>query len=172
MRSARISAAPIELRVNGLTRRVQADPARPLLYVLRDDLALTGTKYGCGEGECGACTVLLDGRATKSCRLPVSEAAGGEITTIEGLSAAGVGSAVSAGLHPLQQAFIDAGAFQCGYCTAGMLMAATSLLRRNAHPTEAEIVAGLNGNVCRCGTYPRIVAAIRQAAGQSAAGGR
>ncbi len=157
--------APIELRVNGVVRRVTVDPARPLLYVLRENLELTGTKYGCGEGECGACTVLLDGRATKSCRLPVSEAAGRDITTIEGL-------APSNGLHPLQQAFIDAGAFQCGYCTAGMLMAAAALLRRNAHPTEADIVAGMNGNVCRCGTYPRIVAAIRQAAGQTAAGGR
>ncbi len=157
--------APIELRVNGAARRVTVDPARPLLYVLRENLELTGTKYGCGEGECGACTVLLDGRATKSCRLPVSEAAGREITTIEGLAPAG-------GLHPLQQAFIDAGAFQCGYCTAGMLLAAASLLRRNAQPSEAEIVAGMNGNLCRCGTYPRIVAAIRQVAGRTAAGFR
>ncbi|HEX9107506.1 MAG TPA: (2Fe-2S)-binding protein [Longimicrobiales bacterium] len=169
--------APIELRVNGVARRVQSDPARPLLYVLRDDLGLTGTKYGCGEGECGACTVLLDARATKSCRLAVSEAAGREITTIEGLAPAdgapgAPGAPAGSGLHPLQQAFIDAGAFQCGYCTSGMLMAAASLLRRNPHPTEAEIAAGMNGNVCRCGTYPRIVAAIRQVAGQSAAGGR
>jgi len=182
MRSAPAIAlsAPIELRVNGVARRVEADPARPLLYVLRDDLALTGTKYGCGEGECGACTVLVDGRATKSCRLPVSEAAGREITTIEGLAAPAPGStgtsagpraSAASGLHPLQQAFIDAGAFQCGYCTAGMLMAAASLLRRSPHPTDAEIVAGMNGNVCRCGTYPRIVAAIRQVAGQAAAGG-
>ncbi len=157
--------APIELRVNGQVRRVEVDPARPLLYVLREHLALTGTKYGCGEGECGACTVLLDGRATKTCRLPVAEAAGRDVITIEGLAPA-------SGLHPLQQAFIDAGAFQCGYCTSGMLMAAASLLRRNPHPTEAEIAAGMNGNVCRCGTYPRIVAAIRQAAGQTAAGGQ
>ena len=159
--------APLELHVNGVVRRVSVDPARPLLYVLRDELALTGTKYGCGEGECGACTVLLDGHATHSCGLPVSEAAGREITTIEGLAPSGpVG-----GLHPLQQAFIDAGAFQCGYCTAGMLMAAASLLRRTGHPTEAEVAAAMNGNVCRCGTYPRIVAAIRQVAGQTAAGG-
>ncbi len=160
-----MSRAPIELRVNGAVRRVEVDPARPLLYVLREHLELTGTKYGCGEGECGACTVLLDGRATKSCRLPASEAAGREIITIEGLAPA-------SGLHPLQQAFIDAGAFQCGYCTSGMLMAAASLLRRTPHPTEAEIAAGMNGNVCRCGTYPRLVAAIRQVAGQTAAGGR
>jgi len=160
--------APIDLRVNGVVRRANVDPARPLLYVLRDDLELTGTKYGCGEGECGACTVLLDGRATKTCRLPVSEAAGREITTIEGLAPARPAEA----LHPLQQAFIDAGAFQCGYCTPGMLMAAASLLRRNPHPTELEVAAAMNGNVCRCGTYPRIVAAIRQAAGQTAAGGR
>ncbi len=157
--------APIELRVNGQVRRVEVDPARPLLYVLREHLGLTGTKYGCGEGECGACTVLLDGRATHSCGLPVAEAAGRDITTIEGL-------APGSGLHPLQAAFIDAGAFQCGYCTAGMLMAAASLLRKSPHPTEAEIAAGMNGNVCRCGTYPRIVAAIRQVAGQTAAGGR
>jgi len=159
--------APLELHVNGAVRRVNVDPARPLLYVLRDDLALTGTKYGCGEGECGACTVLLDGHATHSCGLPVSEAAGREITTIEGLAPSGPAGA----LHPLQQAFMDAGAFQCGYCTAGMLMAAASLLRRTGHPTEAEIAAAMNGNVCRCGTYPRIVAAIRQVAGQTAAGG-
>ncbi len=160
-----MSRAPIELRVNGHPRRVEVEPARPLLYVLRENLALTGTKYGCGEGECGACTVLLDGRATKSCRLPVSEAAGRDVTTIEALAPAN-------GLHPLQQAFIDAGAFQCGYCTPGMLMAAASLLRRTSHPSEAEIAAAMNGNLCRCGTYPRIVAAIRQAAGQTAAGGR
>ncbi len=158
-----MSRAPIELRVNGQVRRVEVDPARPLLYVLRENLELTGTKYGCGEGECGACTVLLDGRATKSCRLPVSEATGREVTTIEALAPA-------AGLHPLQQAFIDAGAFQCGYCTPGMLMAAASLLRRTSHPSEAEIAAAMNGNLCRCGTYPRIVAAIRQVAGQTAAG--
>ncbi len=169
-----MSRAPIELRVNGQVRRVAVDPARPLLYVLRDHLELTGTKYGCGEGECGACTVLLDGHATHSCSLPVSQAVGREITTIEGLAPAnGAGGANGAtALHPLQQVFIDAGAFQCGYCTSGMLMAAASLLRRNAHPTEAEVAAAMNGNVCRCGTYPRIVAAIRQAAGQTAAGGQ
>jgi len=160
-----MSFAPIELRVNGAVHRLEADPARPLLYVLRDDLELTGTKYGCGEGECGACTVLVDGRATKSCRLPVADAAGREITTIEGL-------APGNGLHPLQQAFIDAGAFQCGYCTPGMLMAAASLLRRSPHASDAEILGGMGGNVCRCGTYPRILAAIRQVAGQTAAGAR
>ena len=160
-----MSYAPIELRVNGTAHRLEADPARPLLYVLREQLELTGTKYGCGEGECGACTVLVDGRATKSCRLPVADAAGREITTIEGL-------APGNGLHPLQQAFIDAGAFQCGYCMPGMLMAAASLLRRSPHPSDAEILGGMGGNVCRCGTYPRILAAIRQVAGQTAAGAR
>ncbi len=160
-----MSFAPIELRVNGAVHRLEADPARPLLYVLRDDLELTGTKYGCGEGECGACTVLVDGRATKSCRLPVADAAGREITTIEGLAR---GDA----LHPLQQAFIDAGAFQCGYCTPGMLMAAASLLRRSPHPSDSDILGGMSGNVCRCGTYPRIMAAIRQVASQTAAGAR
>jgi len=159
------SPPPLELRINGAVHRVQVDPERPLLYVLRDRLDLTGTKYGCGEGECGACTVLLDGMATRSCRLPVAEAAGREITTIEGL-------APGDALHPLQQAFIDAGAFQCGYCTPGMLMAATALLRRSPHPTEQQIGAALNGNVCRCGTYPRIVAAIRQVATRTAVVGR
>jgi nicotinate dehydrogenase subunit A len=149
---------PIELTVNGVRRRLDADPERSLLGVLREDLDLTGTKYGCGEGQCGACTVLLDGQAVRSCRTKASAAAGKSVTTIEGLETA-------AGLHPLQQAFLDAGALQCGFCTAGMIVAGAALLARSADPPEAEIRRALEGNVCRCGTYTRIVAAVRAAAG-------
>jgi aerobic-type carbon monoxide dehydrogenase small subunit (CoxS/CutS family) len=151
-----------ELHVNGTTRRVDADPDRMLLSVLRDDLDLTGTKYGCGEGQCAACTVLLDGVATRSCITKVGTVAGKKITTIEGLAAGGK-------LHPMQQAFLDHDALQCGYCTPGMILGAVSLLGKSPHPTEAEIASGMNGHVCRCGTYPRVVAAIRQA---SQKGGR
>ena len=151
-----------ELHVNGSTWRIDADPDRMLLGVLRDDLDLTGTKYGCGEGQCAACTVLVDGVATRSCITKVSAVAGKQITTIEGLAAAGK-------LNPMQQAFLDHDALQCGYCTPGMILGAVSLLRRNASPSEAEIVAGMNGHICRCGTYPRVVAAIKQA---SQKGGR
>jgi len=125
--------------------------------VLRDDLDLTGTKYGCGEGQCGACTVLLDGEPVRSCITPVSKAAGERITTIEGLEQEG-------SLDPLQEAFLEVGAFQCGYCTPGMIMSGTSLLRRNPKPTAAEIAHAMQGNICRCGTYPRIVASVRMAA--------
>ena len=149
-----------ELRVNGVRRRVNADPERPLLSVLRDDLELTGTKYGCGEGQCGACTVLADGSPIRSCITPVSAAAGKVLTTVEGLEQNGK-------LHPLQEAFLEVGALQCGYCTSGMLMSATALLRKNPRPTEAEILRAMEGNICRCGTYRRIVAAIQQAAGPS-----
>ena len=148
---------PIELEVNGRRRTVEVEPSRTLLSVLRDELALTGTKYGCGEGQCGACTVLLGERAVRSCQTPVSAAGGQPITTIEGLEREGR-------LHPVQQAFLDEGAMQCGYCTPGMIMAAVSLLRANASPNEQQIVAGMEGNVCRCGTYPRIVAAVQRAA--------
>jgi aerobic-type carbon monoxide dehydrogenase small subunit (CoxS/CutS family) len=127
-----------------------------LLSVLRDDLDLTGTKYGCGEGQCAACTVLLDGVAAKSCITKLSAVAGKKIVTIEGLAAAGK-------LHPMQQAFLDHDALQCGYCTPGMILGAVSLLRKNPNPSEAEIATGMNGHICRCGTYPRVVAAIRQA---------
>jgi aerobic-type carbon monoxide dehydrogenase small subunit (CoxS/CutS family) len=151
-----------ELHVNGSTRRVDADPDRMLLSVLRDDLDLTGTKYGCGEGQCAACTVLLDGVATRSCITKVGTVAGKKITTIEGLAAGGK-------LHPMQQAFLDHDALQCGYCTPGMILGAVSLLQKTPHPSEAEIASGMNGHVCRCGTYPRVVAAIRQA---SQKGGR
>jgi len=145
-----------ELEVNGISRRVNASPERSLLSVLRDDLDLTGAKYGCGEGQCGACTVLLDGQAVRSCITPVAQAAGNRITTVEGLEREGQ-------LHPLQEAFLTAGAMQCGYCTPGMIMSGVSLLGRMANPSDAEIVHGMQGNICRCGTYPRIVAAVRMA---------
>lgn len=148
----------IELDVNGRRHALDVDPSRTLLSVLREELALTGAKYGCGEGQCGACTVLLGHQAVHSCSTPVSAAAGHSITTIEGL-------AKDDRLHPVQQAFLDEGAMQCGYCTPGMIMAAVSLLRTSASPNEQQIVAGMEGNVCRCGTYPRIVAAVQRAAG-------
>ena len=144
------------LHVNGSTRRIDADSDRMLLSVLRDDLDLTGTKYGCGEGQCAACTVLIDGVATKSCITKLGAVAGKQIVTIEGLAAAGK-------LHPMQQAFLDHDALQCGYCTPGMILGAVSLLRKSPNATEAEIASGMNGHICRCGTYPRVVAAIRQA---------
>jgi aerobic-type carbon monoxide dehydrogenase small subunit (CoxS/CutS family) len=147
----------LELAVNGTRYSVEYPPDTPLLYVLRDELGLTGTKYGCGEGQCGACTVLLAGTPRRSCQIPVSVAAGKPITTIEGLEKKGQ-------LHPVQQAFLDAGAFQCAYCTSGMIMSCVGLLQSNAHPTKADIVQSLQGNICRCGTHPRIVAAVEQAA--------
>lgn len=143
-----------ELLVNGTTHAVDADAATSLLSVLRDQLDLTGTKYGCGEGQCGACTVLLDGNPRRSCRTSVGVAAKKQITTIEGL---GHG-------HPLQEAFLESGAFQCGYCTSGMIMTAVGLLKANANPSDADIIRFMEGNICRCGTYPRIIAAIRRAA--------
>ena len=147
----------LELRVNGQRHTVPAEPERPLLTVLRDELGLTGAKYGCGEGACGACTVLVDGEATRSCTTPLDEVVNTKITTIEGLER-------NDRLHPVQQAFLDAGAMQCGYCIPGMILGAVSLLARKPSPTDAEIVQGMDGHVCRCGTYPRIVQAIRQAA--------
>ena len=155
----------MELRVNGQVRRVDGDPERSLLTVLRDQLDLTGAKYGCGEGQCGACTVLLDGVAVRSCITPVKAAAGRQITTVEGLEKNGR-------LHPLQQAFLDADAFQCGYCTPGMIMSGVSLLARNSRPSAAEVVKGMQGNVCRCGAYPRIVEAVRMAAMSKNGGAR
>jgi aerobic-type carbon monoxide dehydrogenase small subunit (CoxS/CutS family) len=146
-----------ELRINGARVRVDADAERSLLSVLRDDLDLTGAKYGCGEGQCGACTVLLDGTATRSCITPVGAVGAKQITTIEGLEQNGK-------LHPLQEAFLEMGAMQCGYCTCGMIMSGVALLRKNPHPSAGEIAHGLEGNVCRCGTYQRIVAAVAQAA--------
>jgi aerobic-type carbon monoxide dehydrogenase small subunit (CoxS/CutS family) len=143
--------------INGKSYAVQAQPDRPLLEVLREELDLTGTKYGCGEGQCGACTVLVEGRPVKSCITRLSAVAGKRVTTIEGLVRK------DGGLHPMQQAFLKHGALQCGYCTPGMLMAAAGLLAQNPHPSEAEIGQALEGNVCRCGTYPRIIAAVREA---------
>ena len=148
---------PIKIEVNGKRYAVNYPPDTPLLYVLRDELQLSGTKYGCGEGQCGACTVLLGGAPRRSCQIPVSAAAGKPITTIEGLEKDGR-------LHPVQQAFLDAGAFQCAYCTSGMIMSSVGLLRTNANPSQAEVVQFLQGNVCRCGTHPRIMEAVRQAA--------
>jgi aerobic-type carbon monoxide dehydrogenase small subunit (CoxS/CutS family) len=147
----------IELEVNGRRHTVNVDPARTLLSVLRDELALTGSKYGCGEGQCGACTVLLGDKAVHACVTPVAGAANAPITTIEGLERDGH-------LHPLQQAFIDEGAMQCGYCTPGMIMAGAALLQATPAPSEHDILHAMQGNVCRCGTYPRIVAAIQRAA--------
>ena len=146
-----------ELRINGSKRTLNAEPERTLLSVLRDDLDLTGAKYGCGEGQCGACTVMIDGIPTKSCVTPVTNVGGKEIITIEGLEKNGK-------LHPLQEAFMEIGAMQCGYCTCGMIMAGVALLRRNAEPSNREIVRAMDGNICRCGVYQRIVAAVAKAA--------
>jgi len=148
---------PFVLQVNGTEHRLDVPGERSLLSVLRDDLDLTGTKYGCGEGQCGACTVLLDGRAVRSCRTPVASASGKKITTIEGLEQNGK-------LHPVQQAFLNVEAFQCAYCTSGMIVAAVGLLNRIANPSEDDIHQHMNGNICRCGTYSRIIAAVQQAA--------
>jgi aerobic-type carbon monoxide dehydrogenase small subunit (CoxS/CutS family) len=144
------------LSVNGKKLPLNVDSQTSLLSVLRDYLNLTGTKYGCGESQCGACTVLIDGVATRSCITPVSRAAGKQITTIEGLDKDGQ-------LHPLQQAFIEADAMQCGYCTSGMIMAGVGLLQKNPKPSRDEIVKAMDRNVCRCGTYLRIVKAIEMA---------
>ncbi|HZS47364.1 MAG TPA: (2Fe-2S)-binding protein [Blastocatellia bacterium] len=146
-----------ELHVNGATRRLDVDSERSLLSVLRDDLDLTGSKYGCGEGQCGACTVLINGQATRSCITQVGDIATKPIVTIEGLEKNGK-------LHPLQEAFLEADAMQCAYCTSGMIMSGVSLLTKNPNPNLQEIIAGMQGNICRCGTHPRIVAAITMAA--------
>jgi aerobic-type carbon monoxide dehydrogenase small subunit (CoxS/CutS family) len=147
----------MELRINSRIERIEVDPERSLLSVLRDELDLTGAKYGCGEGQCGACTVLIDGSAVRSCRTPVRAAAGKQITTIEGLAKDGR-------LHPLQQAFLDADAMQCAYCTPGMIMSGAGLLSKSPDAGDPEILRAMQGNVCRCGCYPRIVAAVRMAA--------
>ncbi len=147
----------IELQVNGGKHRVEAEPARSLLTVLRDELDLTGSKYGCGEGRCGACTVVIDGKAVRSCVTPVDNCAGKHITTIEGLERDGK-------LHPVQEGFLHAGAMQCGYCTPGMVMASFALLGKNHDPTPDDIAHALEGNMCRCGTYARILLAVRHAA--------
>jgi aerobic-type carbon monoxide dehydrogenase small subunit (CoxS/CutS family) len=146
-----------ELHVNGSRRRIDADAQRSLLSVLRDDLDLTGSKYGCGEGQCGACTVLIDGQPTRSCITPVGAAKGKKIQTIEGLARADK-------LHPIQEAFLKEDALQCGYCTSGMIVSALALLTREPEPSREEIVRFMGGNICRCGTYTRIAAAIQEAA--------
>jgi aerobic-type carbon monoxide dehydrogenase small subunit (CoxS/CutS family) len=151
----------ITLTVNGTSHEVDARPGEALLFVLRDRIGLTGAKYGCGEGQCGACTVLLGDRAVRSCMTPAASCTQ-PITTIEGLERNGV-------LHPVQQAFLDAEALQCGYCTPGMIMSAVALLKTTAHPTRERIVSAMNGNICRCGTYPRIVDAIAAASHAPAA---
>lgn len=145
-----------DLRINGKTHQVEGSPEDSLLSVLRYELNLTGSKFGCGEGQCGACTVLIDGQAVRSCITRIGNAAGKAITTIE---------AVAEGdhLHPVQEAFIEADAFQCGYCTAGMVMATIGLLRTTPNPSDADITRLMDRNICRCGTYPRIVKAIKLA---------
>jgi aerobic-type carbon monoxide dehydrogenase small subunit (CoxS/CutS family) len=145
-----------KIHVNGREVTVEADPGLPLLSVLRDDLELTGCKYGCGEGQCGACTVLIDGKAVRSCRETLGGVGTKKVRTIEGLAENGR-------LHPVQQAFLDADAFQCGYCTCGMILAAVSLLAEHLDPTDEQIVAGMNANICRCGGYNNIREAIRKA---------
>jgi len=149
--------ATIGLAINGKAYSVDADPQTSLLTVLREHLDLTGSKYGCGEGQCGACTVLVEGKAQRSCITRVGSVAHKQITTIEGLAPDGR-------LHPLQEAFLEVGAMQCAYCTSGMIMSAVALLNQNPDPQAGEIVAFMDGNVCRCGTYPRIVSAIQKAA--------
>ena len=151
--------ATITLIVNGKERSVATDPQRSLLDVLREDLHITGPKYGCGEAQCGACTVLMDGRPIRSCVLPVSLADKKKITTIEGL-------ADGDRLHPVQQAFLDEGAVQCGYCTPGMILTAVALLKENPRPTDEQIVEAMNGNICRCNGYTKIFNAVRRAAKQ------
>lgn len=147
--------ATINLNVNGKKQTVDVDPNTPVLWVLRDHLNLTGTKYGCGIAQCGACTIHLDGEAVRSCSLPVSNAEGANITTIEGLS--------ENGDHPVQKAWLEHDVPQCGYCQAGQIMTAVALLKNNPAPSDAEIESGMNGNICRCGTYLRIKAAVKTA---------
>jgi aerobic-type carbon monoxide dehydrogenase small subunit (CoxS/CutS family) len=155
-------AVTVHLTVNGKRRSVTTDPERPLLQVLREDLGLTGTKYGCGEGMCGACTVLMDGKPVRSCITPAAKADGKGIMTIEGL-------AEGDRLHPVQEAFAEDGVLQCGYCAPGMILTTVALLKEHPHPTDRQIREALNGNICRCCTYPTIMAAVRNAAGR---GGR
>jgi aerobic-type carbon monoxide dehydrogenase small subunit (CoxS/CutS family) len=157
--------AVTSLQVNGSARAVEADPARTLLSVLRDDLGLTGAKYGCGEGRCGACTVHVDGRPVRSCSTRVEAAAEKPIRTVEGL-------ADGEKMHALQEAFVTVGALQCGYCTPGMIMSALALLTETPAPTREQIVVGMNGNICRCGTYTRIITAIELAAKAMKGGAR
>jgi aerobic-type carbon monoxide dehydrogenase small subunit (CoxS/CutS family) len=152
-------STPTELHINEMRSRVVADADRSLLSVLRDDLDLTGGKYGCGEGRCGACTVVVDGRAVRSCVTRIADCAGTHITTIEGLEKDGK-------LHPLQEAFLETDALQCGYCTGGMIMSAFALFQQDPNADDRAMIRFLNGNLCRCGTYTRILAAVRKAAQQ------
>jgi len=152
------------LNINGTEFPIRAPGDETLLSVLRNRLHLTGTKYGCGEGQCGACTVLIDGTATRSCLTIAASVGGAKIITIEGLESHG-------SLSPVQQAFLDEESFQCGYCTSGMILSTTSLLREHSHPTDQQIIDAMDGNICRCGTYPRIVAAIKRAAQLQEKGG-
>lgn len=145
----------IELTINGKTHRLDADPEMPLLWAIRDLVGLTGTKYGCGVAQCGACTVHVDGVATRSCSIPLESVAGSKVTTIEALG----------GSHPLQKAWEEMQVPQCGYCQSGQIMSAAALLKDTPKPTDADIDAAMDGNLCRCGTYPRIKAAIKRAAG-------
>jgi nicotinate dehydrogenase subunit A len=155
----------MELLINGQKRTVDADPSRTLLSVLRDDLDLTGTKYGCGEAQCGACTVLIDGQPRRSCVTKLETLRGVAIQTIEGLAQGDT-------LHPVQAAFVEECAMQCGYCVPGMIMSAVGLLQAKAEPNEREIVHAMQGNICRCGTYPRVVRAVQKAASAMKAGAR
>ena len=150
--------ASINLTVNGESKTVETDPQRTLLEVLREDLDLTGTKYGCGEGSCRACTVLLDDKAVPSCQVPIAKAAGKRVQTIESLAAEGK-------LHPVQEAFIAEGAMQCGYCVPGMILTTVALLRDNPHPTRPQIIDAMDGNLCRCNNYLNIIRAVEHAAG-------
>jgi aerobic-type carbon monoxide dehydrogenase small subunit (CoxS/CutS family) len=155
----------LSLQVNGDAKNINADGDRSLLSVLRDDLGLCGAKYGCGEGKCGACTVILDGRRMRSCTTRVGTVGNKPVRTIEGL-------AVGDKLHPVQEAFQEVGAMQCAYCTCGMIMSAVALLEEKPQPTRDEIVKEMNGNICRCGTYGRIVLAIERAAAAMKGGGK
>jgi aerobic-type carbon monoxide dehydrogenase small subunit (CoxS/CutS family) len=155
----------LKLAINQRAYTVEVDPQTTLLTVLRERLDLTGSKYGCGEGQCGACTVLIDGKAQRSCITRVGSVVGKQITTIEGLANSGE-------LHPVQEAFLETGAMQCGYCTSGMIMSAVALLKRTPSPKESDIVDFMDGNICRCGTYPRVIAAIQKASqGMAASSG-
>ena len=153
-------AETFKLRINGRDCEVVAEPNTPLLYILRNDLKLKGTRFGCGEAQCGACNVLLDGNAVPSCDTPLWSVPGHEITTIEGIASPDTGD-----LHPVQQAFIDEQAIQCGYCIDGIIISAVALLKRERDPSDAQIAAALDRNLCRCGTHVRIFRAIRAAAG-------
>jgi aerobic-type carbon monoxide dehydrogenase small subunit (CoxS/CutS family) len=156
----------ITFTVNGRRRTATVDPQRSLLDVLREELQLTGTKYGCGEGRCGACTVLIEGKRARSCITPAASVAGKDVLTIEGLAPPRAPSETGGdALHPVQAAFLAEGAFQCGYCTPGLIMTTVALLRETPHPTDEQILAAVNGNLCRCCDYPRILKAVRRAAG-------